>query len=195
MYLGGSGGGFAALFYSARDFGSIAIALNPQVIIENYYDRIVRKYTEICWKQAGVISKISETRVFNLTGIYRESPGNTVIYIQNNADKHHLFMHCVPFLSTIASRKNIYGPADFISHISFWGKTGHQLIPANVYLGWLGAIAAAEDSSGDAILRARAEQINAGKSSASVQDPAKTAKAFASEDIALADAISKWSTL
>jgi len=104
-------------------------------------------------------------------------------------------MHCVPFLSTIASRKNIYGPADFISHISFWGKTGHQLIPANVYLGWLGAIAAAEDSSGDAILRARAEQINAGKSSASVQDPAKTAKAFASEDIALADAISKWSTL
>lgn len=195
VYFGASGGGFAALLNSARDVGSVAVAMNPQTILQNYFLLTQKKYLSDCWPNAATMAEISQKRVVDLREVYREAPGNTVIYIQNSADFHHLYRHCAPLLAAMRSRSIKDAPVDFISDISFWGKIGHQLIPTEVYHGWLEAIAAAEDASGTAILHARTEQINAAKTSAPLQSAGKAASAFDPEDIALADAISKWSTL
>lgn len=195
VYFGTSGGGFAALLNSARDPGSIALTLNPQIVLGNYYARIVQEYVDICWPGAGSIADVPTTRTTDLSEIYRTAPGNTVIYLQNATDPHHLHRHGGPLLAAVGRRSSSGSPIDFMSDISFWGKIGHQPAPAHAYLKWLEAIAAAKDASGDAILEARAKLIAAEPTAPQAPEPpARPGKTFAAEDLALADAISKWST-
>lgn len=194
VYFGTSGGGFAALFNSARDPGSIALTLNPQIVLDNYYARLVQDYVTLCWPGAKSIGDVAGKRVTDLAKLYRKAPGNTVICVQNSTDPHHLYRHCGPLLDAVGARSLGGQPIDFISDISFWGKAGHQPAPAHVYQGWIAAIAAAKGTSGEAILKARKQQIEAATPGAQAQAAPRPAKAFASEDLALADAISKWST-
>lgn len=192
VYLGSSGGGFAALWSSAHDPESIALALNPQTVLQNYNPEAVQKYVTQCWPEASSIRDIGEHRVIDVTDAYKKPPGNTVIYLQNAADAHHLHKHFSPFLNTVAARTDKNDPIDFIADVALMGGIGHKPVPAEVYLNWLKIIANAEDTSGDALLRERAHQI-ANSTPVPPSAPTKVMTgSFAEEDIAMANAIVDW---
>lgn len=192
IYFGASGGGFAALLYSVRDPGSIALALNPQVSFKNHSAH--QSYLDQCWPQVKSIDNLNDFIVHDLSEVYRDSFKNTVIYMQNCTDSNHLYQHFKPFFAAIKSC-NRKAPINFIPDVSFWGKLGHTPVPPDKYLLWLDAIAAAKDTSGDAILKARAEHIaQAREARTAAAAPARTPRGFAESDLALADSIAKWST-
>lgn len=194
VYFGASGGGFAALLYSALDAHSVALALNPQTIINNYYVSATRNYIANCWPGAKSLVDIVGDRIFDLRSIYNKAPGNTAIVLQNNSDLHHLHRHVTPLITAIGARCNHDSAIDFIPIVSFWGKMGHQSVPPEIYHGWLDAIASAQDTSGGAILKARAEQ-RGGKDVGAPKDKAgEYDTSFAPDDIVLADSIANWTS-
>lgn len=87
--LGGAGGGFASLYYSARIPGSIALVWNPHTDIIRYNPPHVAEYAGVAFglesyeaAAAGLGSHI-ET---DLTRLYDGACYNKILYLQNNSD-------------------------------------------------------------------------------------------------------------
>lgn len=195
VYFGGSSGGFAALFYSARDAGSVAVVLNPQSKLENFYTGLVKSYLKTCW-DTDDLNNLNKKITHDVSKLYNNRQGNTVVYMQNGADLHHLHRHFEPFIASVGTRVEASnrGVSDLISEVAFWGKKGHSTTPPSAYLPWLDAIESAVNSSPEAILQARADHIaQERKMRTAPAAPAQTPKGFAENDLVLADAIAKWS--
>lgn len=102
VLYGGSGAGFAAIYYSTYIPDSYAIAANPQTDISKYYNKSVMKYIETCFPSVSVLGEIEE--MLEQTGIeYDLSPrfvnsSSKLIYLQNNSDTHHINNHFKPFM-------------------------------------------------------------------------------------------------
>lgn len=111
IFFGASGGGFAALYYSACFPGSLALPLNPQTIIKNFPETAVLPYT----KAAFGASTLNDARVVladrvtgDLRHVYRGGRGNSVAYVQNSMDTHHLYRHMSHFLNAIPQSNQMY---------------------------------------------------------------------------------------
>lgn len=99
LYFGTSGGGFAALLYSALHPYSIAIPVNPQTNIAAYDPKAVARWTDLAW---GMNNENMGTRVLpsvrtNLLDLYSQPLTNTVVYLQNTGDSYHMESHFAPF--------------------------------------------------------------------------------------------------
>lgn len=99
-FLGGSGGGFAALRASAMVPGSMAFVQDPQVTIAEYSPNVVKTYFDTVWKgwsRSSLMNAFPER--FDMARHYRTArPRNFVYYAQNSTDHFHVQKHYEPFL-------------------------------------------------------------------------------------------------
>lgn len=100
---GGSGGGFASLFYASRLESSLAVAANPQTDIALYIQSVVDRYAKRAW---GTESVKDAEIVSDLSSIYTQVTQNRVIYLQALGDSH-VDKHLVPFLSQVPDRSHV----------------------------------------------------------------------------------------
>lgn len=139
VFFGPSGGGFAALFYASKFEGSLAIAVNPQTSIGEYHDGPVDAYVEAAW---GEERTADVEAVTDVAGVYAGAIRNTVAYVQNAEDGHHLNRHMLPWLEQLGG-----GRDEVWSLLGDWGS-GHQAPPVALTRSLLeGVCAAAGDWS------------------------------------------------
>lgn len=98
IFMGGSGGGFAALEMSRRFGKSLAFAMNPQIDLSNYYPRLVSEYLRLSWDGMSSLSDLPDGVTYNLRATYNQAVTNTIAYRQNTRDSHHTTNHQIPFL-------------------------------------------------------------------------------------------------
>lgn len=175
-FVGGSGGGFAALYYSRERPLSLALVWNPQTDILKYAPHHVANYAKTafgldCMDEARI--KIPEIINSDLCGLYEKGgSSNLIIYMQNDSD-WHLKAHCEPFLNALGH--NIESPpasgrlSDALYfHVGSWG-VGHQQVPGPVLKfilshlvdhpgGWAGLFSG--DGLQDIINKAELEVLN-----------------------------------
>lgn len=99
MFVGGSGGGFAALRASAAIPGSCAFVQDATVGLENHNPKIVKTYFMKAWPgwdQEKLLKAFPE--LFSMSLYYRRRvPGNFVFMVQSLEDKGHLEPHFTHF--------------------------------------------------------------------------------------------------
>lgn len=120
VFVGGSGGGFAALYYSWHFPRSIAVAFSPQTVVENYGETLRKRYIDLAWPNGYQDSENPPT--LDLRLLYSTSVKNTVIYLQSSGDYVHLHDQMIPFLTSVSRESH----DRFVSHVSYWGKPGHS---------------------------------------------------------------------
>lgn len=102
-FIGGSGGGFAALRMSTLFPGSLAFVQEPQTDIGQYWDSVVNKYFATAWPgwdKEALLSAFPER--FNMNYLYANlAPNNVVYYTQSRADSEHSDKHCPPFMKAL----------------------------------------------------------------------------------------------
>lgn len=132
IMLGGSSGGFAALYYSFFLEDSVAIAFNPQ--------------TDIAYNLRGLaalgitLGDISD-KCTDLNTLYRGGFTNKVIYVVNNMSLADMQRHTLPFIAGIHN-ENVILKADF------WGTHNHSgSIPPEEYSLWIKAVCAAKSTA------------------------------------------------
>lgn len=103
IFFGASAGGWAALKYAARFDGAVAVVVNPQVDIARYM------YFPHYLRKAWSMEKGSECLPFegNVASDYAQGAGQTVVYVQNAGDSHHLDEHFERFKSACGSQEKL----------------------------------------------------------------------------------------
>ena len=134
-FLGSSGGGFAALFYSWQIPGSIAVVSNPQTNLDRYYRGHLDRYRAACWPELDTGAPIGSVIETDLGSLYSQACENTVIYLQEASDFHHLTWQFAPFVSALHR--------DYTTRLTVrmanWGHRGHEPVPAKIWIPWLNA--------------------------------------------------------
>jgi hypothetical protein len=155
IFLGGSAGGFAALYYSWRHPNSIAIVTDPQTDIERYFANESNAYRAACRPNLNHGDRLSTVISSSVVSCYSERVENSVIYLQNAADSLHVRNHLAPFLAAVAlaNQKRI------LPRLGYWGKAGHASIPTNEWLAWLRAAIDAPSSAAEDIQQTRKEGV------------------------------------
>lgn len=134
VFMGGSGGGFAALFYSWHVADSIAVASLPQTNIWNYYESLRSRYLTTCWP--GLQESSGDGPTLDLRDLYRTPSSNSIVYIQSTLDDHHLHGHMAPFLASLPNAMR----GRVAVKTSYWGKTGHSgVVPELEWDTWVRA--------------------------------------------------------
>jgi hypothetical protein len=104
LMVGGSGGGFAAMYYSSQVPGSLATAWNPQTNIFAYSEIAVLRYLEAAWNIKTVAQGEEALRGVVTTDLFSlYEPGtqtNFALYLQNESDAH-VTEHLEPLLGRL----------------------------------------------------------------------------------------------
>lgn len=146
-FVGGSGGGFAALYYSSKIPDSVAIVLNPQTDLNQYHWGHRRRYREVCWPTLDRYADLNSVIDANLAPLYDEDSTNTAIFIQIASDYFHLTKQFAPFVAALRPgfRNRL------IVRVANWGVEGHKPAPTSVWIPWLVAALTAPDTSATSI--------------------------------------------
>lgn len=111
VFFGGSGGGFAALYFASQFPGSTALVFNPQTNIENYEKRAIDAYVEKGFlmepSEIAPLSRLPDPIVTDLCGVYSSARDVTVGYLQNLNDVNHVEQHLLPFLRAVNPATNV----------------------------------------------------------------------------------------
>lgn len=129
IFFGSSGGGFASLEMSRRFPGSVVFAMNPQTNLQNYYWPLRDRYLELCWNGMTCLDELPAFVNHDLIDIYPSVLNNTVAYVQNTRDKHHIENHQLPFLDKVGGNRRVF------SYMGAWGDPhgkGHVAAPKEV---------------------------------------------------------------
>jgi hypothetical protein len=103
--FGGSGGGFASLYYSARIANSIALVWNPQTDITRYNPPHVAEYARAAFgleSYEAASAELGSLIDSDLTAAYEQGHDNLILYLQSNSDGH-VVTHMQPFLATLGA--------------------------------------------------------------------------------------------
>ncbi|MGP5191739.1 hypothetical protein [Vreelandella alkaliphila] len=136
IFFGGSGGGFASLYYSREVENSLAIVWNPQVNISKYSAgrySVIDKYSNSCFDCNR--DELSNFIDVDLAPLYEKGHSNYVIYMQNITDKH-VQRDMLPFATSYcknhAHKLNKTGQVlindRFLFHLTDW-SSGHRPPP------------------------------------------------------------------
>lgn len=136
VFVGSSGGGFAALYYSSLISESVAITGNPQTSIHRYYSGHIKRYMDGCWSSLANESELSNKICTDLCHWYSVERPNTVVYLQSPGDSFHTRTQLAPFLSEISQVPK----ARFIVNSDYWGRLGHSgSVPISAIKPWIRA--------------------------------------------------------
>lgn len=147
VFLGGSAGGFAALFFSRSVAGSVAVVSNPQTDLERHPLHHQQMYRRECRPTLPSDVSLRTVIVSNLAAAYAESFLNTVIYLQNGADRLHIARHLTPFLAAFDQD----GLERMLLKVGFWGGLAHATVPATEWGSWIRAVLRAPGITADEI--------------------------------------------
>lgn len=105
VFFGGSGGGFAALYYASQFRNSLALVFNPQTDIAKYNPRAVSDFVTKAFNmdadEHDPLSQLPVEVVSNLCDLYSRPKGTQVAYMQNLNDDAHVRSHLGPFLEAM----------------------------------------------------------------------------------------------
>lgn len=136
-FIGGSGGGHAALRISALFPGSLAFVQEPQTDIGKYWESVVCKYFDTAWygwNYRNLLSAFPER--FDMNYLYKNKvPDNTVFYTQSLADSSHLTEHCKPFMNSVGIPEGKFSSLDGKRNFRIYDGEieGHGRITANEF--------------------------------------------------------------
>lgn len=156
IFVGGSGGGFAALHFSALFSDSLAVVWNPQTNVLDYNPSHVEDYASVCYNTT--VEKLKDAVPLNLIDQYKFGHSNYVFYLQNSTD-WHVRAHLRPFLrgmrlSDVSDDCAMaLSERFFLVKSSEWGE-GH-IPPPPDYLAEQISKAASEESFRSLILKSR----------------------------------------
>jgi hypothetical protein len=105
LFLGGSAGGHASLNIALDFPGSIALVLNPQTNVADYYPGHTAAYARAAFglgTYAEIPPAIVEERRLDLLPAYDAPLRHHVVHLQNRSDKH-LRRHAMPLLRTVGA--------------------------------------------------------------------------------------------
>lgn len=185
IYLGGSSGGFAALYYSLMDPGSICVAVNPQTNLETYQTRQkpVENYLKYAWGDGKSIEEIGKQVVVNLPIAYTKGFDNMVIYLQSVGDLRHYGSQMPPFAQAALEQ-----PKQFILNSGYWGVPDHSnSVPSKDYYPWVKAVVAAPWFDRQAILETHHDMIGVRSSPVSNPESSPRNMVTSPSDIRFAD--------
>ncbi len=153
VFVGSSGGGFAALYYSWQIPGSVAVVSNPQTNVNAYIETRVAQYRAACWPSLKEDDLLDSVIDANLGPLYAKRRKNTVVYLQVASDFFHLARHLAPFFDALprAYRDRL------VVRVSNWGMQGHLPVPPNIWIPWINAALKAPTMTATAIEAAWAE--------------------------------------
>jgi len=105
VFFGGSGGGFAALYFASQFRDSLAVVFNPQTDIAKYKPRAVTDFVtkafNIDAESTEPLSQLPTEVVSNLCDLYSGPQNVQVAYMQNLNDDSHVQSHLGPFLEAV----------------------------------------------------------------------------------------------
>jgi hypothetical protein len=153
VFVGGSAGGFAALYYSWHVPGSVALVSNPQTNIERFHPWHRQNYRALCWPDLSADDVLSTVTTSDVVSMYRAGLDHTVIYLQSASDHFHIRNHLAPFLEAI----DMEGQQRLLLRVGYWGGIKHALIPKTVWIPWLQAAVNASEVDANALQTAHAE--------------------------------------
>ena len=105
IFFGGSGGGFASLYYSAGVPNSIALVWNPQTSITRYNPLHVAEYGGAAFgleSHEEAVAQLGSRIEADLIERYAGGRDNMILYLQNNTDGH-VVIHMRPFLESLGA--------------------------------------------------------------------------------------------
>lgn len=178
VFLGGSGGGFAALYYAWQFPGSVALVSNPQTNL-NHAIRLHRdRYRAACWPTLPESVSLAQAIDVDLGALYASRCDTSVIYLQEASDFFHVKWHFGPFVTQLPREY-----ADrLIIRMAHWGRRGHQAVPANAWIPWLHAALTAPNTTAAAIEETWAEQNPVIRSQPAHSTPPKIVPCAANRD-------------
>jgi hypothetical protein len=124
VFFGASGGGFAALHYSHKFPGSLAIAVNPQTRISLYNEQSVATFLRLCHNDRDVLHAGNPVLNESVVDQYSYGYDNFVLYCQNTEDDH-IDIHMKPFIAAV---RGTTGSGRTALHLHRWGE-GHTAPP------------------------------------------------------------------
>lgn len=149
IFIGGSGGGFAALEMSRRFAGSLVIPMNPQTSISRYYERFVKDYLSLAWDTESLTDRSLRSVTHDLVDSYDPSHLNTIAYIQNSRDKFHITQHQIPFFNAMSDSNKLWLLKDSWGNVK---NSGHVIPPKDEVKSLLSKACEAEGNWEDLLL-------------------------------------------
>lgn len=188
IYLGSSGGGFAALHYSYFDPGSAAVVMGPQTSMKAHIRTAIERYISNCWP-GQTIEEVSQAIETDMCALYAKGHENSVVFVQSAGDFLHNHRHMAPFVDAVhgsGTREN----TRFLLISDFWGRHGHGgAIPHEGYVRWVMATIAASSLDGndllDAYTAAAAKDLSLALPSARRNPAGKRPDAFSPDEASL----------
>jgi hypothetical protein len=105
IFFGGSGGGFAALYFASQFDDSLALVFNPQTNIHNYAERAVQDFATKAFGASSdlqaPLAHLPPHVVVDVCQTYKVRRNTTVAYLQNQNDTEHVQAHLFPFTQAI----------------------------------------------------------------------------------------------
>lgn len=108
IFVGGSGGGFAALRASAMFPGSMAFVQAPQTVLARYIPHVVERYFEAAWPGWDMHQLLHAfPNRFDMVRHYQQKlPDNYVYYMVSSSDQTHVTEHYEPFKAVYGVRED-----------------------------------------------------------------------------------------
>jgi hypothetical protein len=111
VFFGGSGGGFASLYFASQFENSLALVFNPQTNIAKYSERAVRDFAiksfAVKSDSTNPLAHLPSEVVTDVCELYRTPRRATVAYLQNEKDSVHVKTHLGPFLESLQEETNL----------------------------------------------------------------------------------------
>lgn len=189
IFVGGSAGGFAALFY-ARQSGNdaLAIASCPQIDLTRYRRIAVESFRKICFPEAASLAELAARVPLDLSPLYGQEFRNHVILLLSAGDRHHLSKQLAPLLQAISEEEL----KRVLVEVGFWGRLEHSgSVPSAAWLPWVKRAAEARDWSADALMLAKWEELNTAGQAAK---PPERRGAFLEADLQMAAVLNRHMT-
>lgn len=143
LFLGGSAGGYAALLYSYKTPGSLAIAVSPQTRLSSYQSKFAGGFRTSMWPNANSFGDVANS---DLVELYSQGAENFPIIVMSSRDTGHLHSQIFPFLGRLPFEMQ----NRLVLEVGFWNVLGHpSSVPRSRYLGWVEAALATADWSAD----------------------------------------------
>lgn len=158
IFAGGSGGGFASLYFSSFFPGSLAFVWNPQTNILEYNPAHVIKYASVAFGCLGGIDDARNTLQSSIDvklSDFYTTRNNSVLYLQNRSD-WHTEKHLAPFLREALGLDDLPTTSSglirpgFYLHLDEWGD-GHVPPPKDLITAILHHLTTSGSSLDDAL--------------------------------------------
>ena len=132
IFLGGSAGGFASLYYATKiNTPPVVVTWNPQTNIGKYNPDHIKQFVGVCfgWKEGENLNEAYSSVDSDVCRLYAEGTRPPVIFMQNASD-WHVTVHASPFIESFGL---CWTGADqteigLYLHVGDWGQ-GHIAPP------------------------------------------------------------------